>query len=207
MKKSLLLALAMLTPVAAFAAAGSPGAYVQGVVGGNAVFGDDNYSFNRANTLTGYSFGAAAGYLWGCSNLNYGVEVGALSYPDSTTSYNYGLGGIQSIDGKTDGYNIDLLGVLKYTFDSGFNVFAKAGVAYVNQKATADYKIAGVKVSSVSRTDDKYAPEVALGAGYQFNQNWEVNLTANTVFAGESSLNDAVSRTGNVLLGVTYHFA
>jgi len=206
MKKSLLLALAMLTPVAAFAAAGTPGAYVQGVMGGNAVFSNNDYSFGN-DTATGFSFGAATGYLWGCDAVNYGVELGGLLYPRTTTSNRAIPGTNINSNFSVNGYNVDLLGVLKYNFPSGFNVFAKGGVAYVNQKVSLNALGSSSTTVSLNKTDDTFAPEAAIGVGYQLNQNWDVNLTVNTVFAGEYKADHVVARNGNVLLGATYHFA
>jgi outer membrane immunogenic protein len=208
MKFKSLLSLALLAPAASFALS-TPGAYVQGAIGGTAIFTQNDYSFSSDVTPTTLSGQLAAGYLWGCDSLNYGLELGYLYYPSAKINLdvvdangnNVNVGYL-----KIDGTNLDLLGVLKYNFDNGFNVFAKAGAAYVDQKIKVKIPVAGIINASV--TDHKVAPEVALGVGYQFDQNWGINFTVNTVFAGHiGDDNKAVSKNGSALVGVSYRFA
>ena len=196
MKKVILAALA-LVPALAFA---NPGAYVQAQAGVNIV----DSGLTGVSTMTGFGGGLGAGYLWGDNTINYGLELDAIGYPSSSTTD-------QGVDLTINGYNISLLGVLKYTSCStGFVAFGKAGAAYVHQKFTVD--IPGFGSANVSGND--VAPEVALGVGYQFNPNWEVDLTADWIF-GNSGNNNVFSnngdfntaQNGNVLAGVTYHFA
>jgi len=185
MKKVIIAALA-LVPALAFA---TPGAYVQVGAGGNWV----DSATSNVDSLTGWSGQVGAGYLWGDNTVNYGLEADYTFYPDSTTS---GTG----YDVKVNGYNISLLGVLKYTdCTSGFVAFAKAGAAYVDQKATLTVTGFG----SASATDNKIAPEGALGVGYQFNPNWEVDLTGNYVYTN----NTDVANNANAIVSVAYHFA
>ncbi len=188
MKKVILAALA-LVPALAFA---NPGAYVQLGAGGNWVDSDTS-SFD---SLTGFSGQVGAGYLWGDNTINYGLEADATFYPSSTSNKDI-LG--YNTEAKIDGYNISLLGVLKYTSCStGFVAFAKLGGAYVNQKATLSNTI-----FSASASDSQFAPEGALGVGYQFNPNWEVDLTGNYVYTN----NNTVNNNANLLVSVAYHFA
>lgn len=184
MKKVILAALALI-PALAFA---TPGAYVQLGAGGNWVDSDAS----GVDNLTGWSGQVGAGYLWGDNTINYGLEADYTFYPDSTTS---GTG----YDLKVNGYNISLLGVLKYTdCSSGFVAFAKAGAAYVNQKISGT--VLGL---SGSNTENKVAPEGALGVGYQFNPNWEVDLTGNYVYTN----NTDVGNNANAIVSLAYRFA
>lgn len=198
MKKSLLFASLSLLTSAAFAAdatqPSSAGAYVQGSIGETAIFEIPIISGGTPTTLSGR---VAAGYLWGDDHVNYGIEVGGTYYPSAKDSVE------NVLDYKVDGYNLDVLGVLKYTADSGFDIFAKAGVAYVNQKLTVSVPYFGI----ASETDSKIAPETAFGVGYQFDQNWEVNLTVNAVFAGASSIDNVATTNGSAMIGVSYRFA
>lgn len=210
MKLASLLSVALLVPVAAYASSGTPGAYVQGAIGGTSVFGNNDFSFSGDATASTLSGQLAAGYLWGCDNVNYGLEAGFLYYPSAkfgTINFYDVYGNPASLGTKVDGWNFDLLAVLKYNFDNGFNVFAKGGAAYVNQKFTATIDDAALAIhASGSSTDNKLAPEVALGVGYQFDQNWGMNFTVNTVFS-DSSSHHAVFRNGSALVGVSYRFA
>jgi opacity protein-like surface antigen len=199
MKKVILATLA-LVPALAFA---TPGAYVLAQAGGNYVDSGSNNNNNNSNdALYGFGGGVGAGYLWGDNAVNYGLEVDGTTYPNSTSSSSFPGG---SVDTKINGYNISLLAVLKYTdCSSGFVAFAKAGAAYVSQKATVTLNVNGVgSVSGSSDTETRFAPEGDVGIGYQFNPNWEMDLTANYVYTN----NNTVQNNGNLLLGVTYHFA
>jgi hypothetical protein len=195
MKKVLLAALA-LVPALALA---NPGTYVHADAGANWV----DTGISGLSTFTGFAGGLGVGYLWGDNTINYGVELNGLIYPDSTTTDS-------GADFKINGYNISLLGVIKYTSCStGFVAFAKAGAAYVHQKLSVSFPGA-----SFDTTGNDIAPEVALGVGYQFNPNWEIDLTGDYVI-GNSGSNNVFSNNGdfntaenyNALVGVTYHFA
>jgi opacity protein-like surface antigen len=193
MRLSSLVCLSLLVPAASFAMTTTPGAYVQGSLGETAIF---ELPILSGGTPTTFSGRLAAGYLWGYDNFNYGIEVGGMYYPSASDSVE------NVLDYKVDGYNIDMLGVLKYTADSGVILFAKAGAAYVNQKLELSIPYFGLE----SKTDSKIAPEVALGAGYQFSDNWEMNLTVTGVFAGASGNNNVVTTNGSAMIGVSYRF-
>lgn len=183
MKKVILAALAF-APALALA---TPGAYVQLQAGGNLT--DANSSFNNSS-FSGFAGGANIGYLWGDSSYNYGLEITGLFYPDSTTSNN-------GVNLKINGYNTGILGVLKYTdCTSGFSLFGKVGAVYVSQK------VSGTGAANFSTTNNQVAPEGDLGVGYQFNPNWELDLTGNYVWTNNTTANN----NANLLLGLTYRF-
>jgi len=193
MKKVLLSVLAFL-PCAAMAA---PGAYVSAGAGLNITDSEVSY----VNDFTGAVGNVAVGYLWGDNTLDYGLELGGTYYPDSTSQ-------ASGVKFKMDGYNVSLLGVLKYITCSGFDVFGKVGGAYVDQKLTAT--IPGIGSASV--TGDTFAPEVALGVGYMFNQNVEMDLTDDMVFAQNGTNsgsfgNPQPNNNANLILSVAYNFS
>lgn len=183
MKKVILAALAF-APALALA---TPGAYVQLQGGYNLT--DANSSFNNSS-FDGFAGGANIGYLWGDSSMNYGLEATGLWYPNSTTSNN-------GNNLKINGYNAGILAVLKYTdCTSGFDIFGKLGAVYVNQKFTNS-------TTTYSTTNNQVAPEADIGVGYQFNPNWELDLTGNYVWTNNTTANN----NANLLLGLTYRFA
>lgn len=193
----------ILLPVMTYAA---PGYYIQGELGMVALSAGTHDMFNPIFNPAGGAGRLSVGHLWGDNNFNYGLETGLMYYPhadmdsfifaDTTTTYK--------------GYNFDILGVIKYTFDSGFSLFGKAGGAYVHQNATSslDISVDGISVStSTSASGSRVAPEVALGVGYQLTSNLGLNLTADTVFAGTPSASNPVATTNSLLLGLAYRFA
>lgn len=144
---------------------------------------------------SGYGGRIAGGYLFGETHFNYGLESGVLYYPHLS-----GTDGLFFVTNDVvSGYNIDLLGVIKYTFDCHFLIFGKAGAAYVNQKITGKSNVGTITVTE----NDKYrsiTPEVALGIGYQLTPKTEINLTTSTTFPNNSA---AIT---TLMLGLSYSF-
>lgn len=194
MKKLLMIGgLLFLSPLAS--ADSIPGFYVQGEAGASGTQGA--FFFGPAARLSG-------GYLWAAdSHLAYGIESG-VAYNKNKLELNL------FDDTVTTGYksiNLDLLGVLKYSFDSGFNVFGKAGANYSH--VTTYIEDNQGNETDTGTTPDQIFPEVALGMGYQFNQNVEMDLTASTSFtkAGSGKNSQIGTFNNNLMLGLTYHFA
>jgi hypothetical protein len=196
--KKLVLGLLVLTPAFAFAV---PGPYATVQAGVNTV----NVSNASQTSTVGFAGGAAAGYLWGDNTWNYGLEADGVVYPNSNSSKRISP---SPVDSQTsyDGYNLSLLGVLKYTCcKTGLTAFVKGGGAYVDQQLTYN--------SSTYHAQNTFAPEAAIGVGYMFSPNLEVDLTADRVFAEDQSTanfnagNYKVVENDNYLLGLTYHFA
>lgn len=197
-------------PAMAFA---EPGAYLQGQFGG--VYLIDGSSINFSGP-TGYAGRGSVGYLWGGNDFNYGLEGGVGYFPHATlkdhgTITFYTSSGASTIPVDStltySGTQTDILGVLKYTFNCGFDLFAKAGAAYLNQDATEKFSIGSVSTQA-SHSGDRWAPEVAIGAGYQMSPAWEINVTESSVLVSQNvSANNAVATTNMLLVGLTYHFA
>jgi opacity protein-like surface antigen len=180
--KKLILAVMALIPTLALA---NPGYYIQGQVGPS-----------MSIPGIGFAGGIGAGYLWGDNAFNYGAEINVLTYSGigvdifSALTHEHGSG--------TD---ISLLGVLKYTFPCGFITFGKAGFAISHQEQEFDLGYLGTQNTSSTAL----VPEAAIGMGYQFNPNWEMDLTANHN-RDNTNDNTDIFRT-SILLGLTYHFA
>lgn len=200
--KKLVFCLMALTPAFAFAA---PGPYATVQAGVNTVNADNVLQ----DSTVGFVGGGAVGYLWGDNTINFGLEADGLVYPNSKASKNIGLP--NDWQSSYDGYNISLLGVLKYTSCStGFTAFVKAGGAYVNQQLS--YTIGGTNVVTFSEAHD-FAPEAAVGVGYMFTPSLEADVTWDHVFADDQTNADLAAgrinavENDNYLVGLTYHFA
>ena len=137
-----------------------------------------------STTLLG--LGVASGYLWGGNHFNYGAQLG-----------------------MQDGFNIDALGIIQYTFDSHVLLFAKAGISYIN--STKYDFLTYQKINQLSGSG--FGPKFALGIGYEFNPRWEIDLDAegnylSNPFATKYYDKDNAPSiyTGGVFTGLTYHF-
>jgi len=162
--------------------------------------------------LRGFAARPYAGYLWANNNWRYGVEAGYLYYPENKYTWDAGT---NKSTLKYNGYAIDLLGVGKYVFDNGFNVFAKAGAAYTYQKTKFTNNM-GTALGSFSKSETKVLPELAGGVGYDFNQNFGMDVTLAHLFgnnpknlskATQKSDLTRVADVNTIMLGFTYHFA
>jgi len=169
----------------------------------------------------GFAGRANVGYLWsvGSPNLKLGTEIGFNHYPDNK----YKLGPKDEVTNDTHkwtykGYSVDALGVAHLNLNSGFSLIGKAGVAYVHQEVTREFTyVVSSQNSSASSTKNKVLPEAAAGFGYDFTQNFGMNLTYNHIFGStpkaivfsQESLKglDDVASVNMLTLGIDYHFA
>ncbi len=165
--------------------------------------------FNKAGRIYG-------GYLWQQSpNILYGFEGGYNAYGDiidSWTDYSNPNAPVTT-NWTTSGYSADLLGVLKYHFNFGLDLFGKAGVAYTSE--TIKKNAGGPEMKNEiyhSGTFNSYLPEISLGVGYDFKNNISTNFTYAHIFGNraERTYNSNPSKSDEVslfLVNVEYHFA
>ncbi|ODN44058.1 outer membrane protein [Piscirickettsia litoralis] len=195
--KKILIATAVATALVSGAAIAKPGAYV-GLNLGLGGMDTPKWDTNKlpANTSDKEERGGLAGridagYLWGQGPFNYGVEMGFASYANNTYKISSGSA---SEELKYSGYNVDLLGVAQYNFTPNWNIFGKAGVAYVHQKTEISVADGGLSATPFSKSENKLLPEVAIGGGYQFANGLGLNLTVSHIFGSKPH---AWTDTGN----------
>lgn len=149
-----------------------------------------------SSDIGGFGGRVSAGYLFGENKFNYGIETGALLYPH-LSGRDYGwFSSSYYTDQVIKGYGVDLLGVLKYTFDCHFLIFAKGGAAFNHQELSETYSYSSTKNHY---TYNSVRPELALGIGYKFTPNTEIHLTT-------SAIATPYQPTGTIMLGFSYSF-
>ncbi len=202
MKK--LIKLAAIAFTATSIAHAAPGAYIQaqGGIGGMDTKKVSNWNYNLRE---GLAYRLSAGYLFGESNFNYGLEAGYESYPNNTYD-------LSILNAKYSGSNVDVLGVAKYSFSpdaTGFYVVGKAGAAYITQKT--ELSIANVNV--YNDTESAIKPEAAIGVGYDFTKNLGLDVSYSHIFAGQANPDGAtensvtqISSVNTLMVGLSYHF-
>lgn len=145
----------------------------------------------------------AAGYLWSSDAWRFGVEAGALIHDFNTYSTKDDDGTKDKVN--TSGYLIDLLAVGKYYFNDQWNIFGKAGAAYVQQKLTV--KENGVKKGTFKAHNIR--PEIQAGIGYDVNQNLGFSLTYLYAYGKRDQTNEknnlSTFPVHAVMAGVEYH--
>ncbi|MFI4937096.1 MAG: outer membrane protein [Candidatus Berkiellales bacterium] len=177
-----------------------------GVVGygNNAIFknlfdNDDQYAASGR---------VAAGYLWDINNcLKMGLETGFTINSDKNLDTVDFWNNHIDVDYKR--WSADLLGVVDFYATERFDLFAKAGVAYVSEKVEARISNPwGVNVSG-SVSNEKYVPKAVIGAGYNVTNNVNLNVSLNHEFDRNSRSDFSLSVPGatSVLAGIKYTFS
>jgi opacity protein-like surface antigen len=154
----------------AFAAGNAPsGTIVQGDIGFTDL-GTPSATMSATGTKhVGHSsWGLGFGYDWAVQpNWAVGIETGYRDLGNSEYTQNTG----NSL--KTSQTAFDLLLTTGYYFDSGFDVFAKAGMARVKQKITVNGTVHvgsdGTLTASDSQSKTSVRPMGQIGFGYNWN--------------------------------------
>jgi opacity protein-like surface antigen len=88
---------------------------------------------------------------------------------------------------------------------SGFNVFGKAGVAFIRQSKagtfTTTYNEDQDALVQTSGTTTYVRPTAGIGVGYDLTQNWVIDLTEAHVFGG-----GGLQSLDLISIGISYHF-
>ncbi|MBB71380.1 MAG: hypothetical protein CMF50_03180 [Legionellales bacterium] len=144
---------------------------------------------------TGYQF-----------NKYLGAELGFTDYGDNKIKNAYGLEGTNV---TLNNQAVDLVGKLSYPVTDKFDVFGKAGGAYVmadkaKSDVTATTVPGGAMFSGTVKTKsmDKLRPTYGLGASYMLTNNVSADLSYMRIQGG-----NGVKDTSLTALGVAYHFA
>ncbi|OLQ88349.1 hypothetical protein BIY22_09295 [Vibrio panuliri] len=170
---------------------------------------DYGNAFNFSQESGKLSYGIQSGILFDSSmseKFKYGVEIGYTSY--ATNKYK-----IDDFSMDYDGYNVSLLGVLKYQLSDSFGVVGKFGGAYTAQEVDLN-KVVKVKESEI-------LPKVALQVAYDVSDNITLTVGFEHIFGDEidtfkkgSDLSDEslikgskkIASVSTMNIGVAYNF-
>lgn len=158
--------------LAASAYAATPGYYAGVKVGySNSHFRYTSALLNVHSNDTGFAYGIDGGYNF---NKNFGIEVGANRYHNTKIK----------VDGVNDSafkyYDVDVLGTAYIPVNS-FDLFTKAGLAYVHGNGTSNY-LTNDQLKLVTANHNWIRPKVVLGADYHINQHLITNISYSRVF-------------------------
>ncbi len=139
----------------------------------------------------------SAGYLWDVNPcVELGVEGGVQGYQKLRENYN-------NVDASLRRYSVDVLGVVDYYPVQGFDLFAKAGPAYIREKATIHHNH-----FDASARKGTVVPKAVIGAGYDIINNVNVNIALSHEFKRSNDFflgNDVPSAT-SAMIGAKYSF-
>ncbi len=169
------------------------GIYVSGNVGYGRV--DLKNSDFSSSELSGFAWNVGAGYQF---NSYFALEMNYNDYTTPSESANY-FGIPENL--KLQTYSMDLLMKGIYPINDQFNVFAKAGAAYMNYEGIDSVSYDGLS-QSVSSTTTRIVPEFGIGAGYNVTQNVALTIQGLTTLAGSNGA--PATYTG--LVGASYKF-
>ncbi len=181
--------------------------------------------FSFANTkhqFNNFSVGAHVGYLAKVAqNFLAGAEVGYTYLPKSKYTFDETRGTVSpAINNKGVGVNysdyaFSLLAVGKYYVTSEFNVFGKAGIAYVNQSISVNRAATSTSHASTSSvTAEKILPEAAVGVGYNLTPSVELTAQYSRIFGRKVHTQSSVAAieanripsANIVMVGANYYF-
>lgn len=182
MNKKLVIAMAVAAVAAstsALAGVNKQGLYVGGSAGVSRA--DDGNFFKDETEAAGKLLGSyewkQGGFGWSAFagwnfNRNFAVEAGYMQFAKN----NYKTPNFD-IDHKTSAW--DLVGKASLPIaESNWDVYAKAGVAY----QTTKYSSAAIQGDS--KSDKAFRPVAGVGAGYNFDNGFGVDLSWSRVFGG-----------------------
>ncbi len=182
MLKRKLLVSAVLATLSSATLAAAPGFYVGGQLGWSKA------DYEQADDKTGLGGRLNAGYQF---DQNWSAELGYTRYANSKIkNARYDHKSIGDVTLKNNAIDIVAKGTLP--LDNGFNLFAKAGLAYIKVKADA---------AVAFEDENKWRPTYGIGAGYDFNQNVTADISWMRVQNG-----GVIPNLDVVSAGIGYHF-
>lgn len=197
------------------------GFYATANAGGGQIYSP--YEFLNGSTGS-YAYSAV---VWGLNfgymhalNQHFAVGIELGYYDNGQTKYNGSGGSSDTGSLQIHSNNWDILGAANYLWSNGLNVFAKAGLAYVEQTAELEAPVTFPNATiSNSFTNRNYAyrPMAEWGIGYQLNSRWNVYGMGSYIFAdhgnnwksvnGQSTVNNTLFSVMTWQLGINYTFA
>lgn len=142
----------------------------------------------------------AGGYLWDVNScVSLGLEAGIFGNQDFKETVYYFS---DEFTYKRKG--IDALAVADFSVTECFDVFAKAGAAYLKQ--TYAFRDMSSGVYSYSFSSTPIVPKAVLGAGYNISDNVNLNLSVGHEFYINSGFLNTAPGATSVLAGLKYTF-
>lgn len=175
----------------------SAGVFISGDLGYGRLSFDDNTGLSDSKR-SGLVWRVAGGYQF---NPYIALEAGYTSYPDIKVSASDVQTG-ETITGKLATSNIDLLAKGILPVNDQFDLFAKAGMAYMTYEDSASLTVNGVTAASASKTHNRITPEFGIGAAYNITHNVALSIQGLTTLSPSKNY----PATYTALAGVSYKF-
>ncbi len=133
-------------------------------------------------------------FLGGNFNKYFGMEGGFTYFSSGKYKTTVVTNNIRTRAGSVDLLGKGMLPIA----ESGFGIFGKAGLAYVNTSTTGS--IGGFSISR--QRNSTVRPELAIGASYDITQRWVADLSYTTILYNSTY----VKNPSFTALGISYHF-
>lgn len=188
----------------------APSQYIEFGIGGGGIKTPDikmmSTDKHYANHVGGWATMLATGFFQDTSvpKLQLGGEFSVAKYESNRHH-------IDAHSLKYSGYNFGVSGLAKYNFYRNWNLLAKAGVAFVNQKTSST-------TAGLNSRENQIRPRVGLGLGYDVNKNVTITASVDHVFGHDlpaftsdvSAVNShaykKIADIDTAYLGVRYQF-
>lgn len=158
---------------------------------------------SKDSGLAGRVFG---GYQF---TQNFAAEMGYTKFKNMTAKMvaTDALNNSLTLNGTVKTDAVDLVGKFILPLQNGFQVYAKAGAAYLREQASVDSTVAVGGLSATakgSKTEHKVLPTFGVGAGYEVAKNLVADVSWNRIQKVGNSSN--LNSTDFVGVGLTYNF-
>lgn len=198
-KKALISALVVGAAIVGFSATASaamPGFYAGGDLGWSNLTNSDN-PFKGQDGANGLGAGAQFGYQF---NDYIAAEAGYTYFHNANGNWSDGFSSA-SATYKEQAASLDIKGIIP--LNNCFNIYGKAGAAYVNARREVSGNFAGLFNFDASDTSNVIRPTYGIGVGYSITPNLETDLSFTRI---QRLSNGSVPNADITALGLTYFF-
>lgn len=204
------LAIASIASMAISAHATVNGPYVGGQIGYGNVhkggFSSSDFTVEGGSAKTSSKDTGVAGRVYAGYQFmqNFAAEMGYSKFSNATSKATLTTPeGTQTANGTIKTYAVDLMGKVILPLQNCFNIYGKAGLAYLS--ATGDVKVTAPGVSAkVSETDHHLYPAFGAGVGYDVTKNIVADVSWNHIQKTGGSSN--LANTDLYAVGLAYNF-
>ena len=204
--KFLILSCLVLTFFVAAKAYSAEGYYIGGNIGAGMLSDSDISAPNVVNGELSYDTGMVFGAVVGYDFNQFRVE-GEIGYQENDVD-NFSAGGV-SLDGSGDvnGTVFLINGYYDFMTTSAFIPYITAGLGWANIEIN-DFNTPGSGVPDINDDDSVFAYQIGLGAGYEINPNFIVDLKYRYFGTDDPELADGEVEVGShqIIFGLRYYF-
>lgn len=158
-------------------------------------------AYSRSNTPNGLAGRVFGGYD---VTTNFSAEMGFTKFSNATAKLTATAPASGTLKETVKTYAVDLVGKATMPLQDGFNIYGKAGVAYLHGAGNVTLSTVGTTLNGRTSVDRKFLPTFGAGVGYEINKN--VSADASWTHIQKVGSTNFLKNTDFFGLGLGYHF-